>query len=128
MSRKCNPFARSMAPRRTASFHMLLPPSMTTSPGESRPASVTTASSVAAPAGSMTQIARDGAMATTIAGRLSTAVAPSAASAARAAGSRSNAKHWCPAPSSRRTMLPPMRPSPIMPSCTFLSLIQSVRA
>ena len=57
--------------------------------GESRPARVTSASSVASPAGSMTQMARGASSAATIAGRSATAVAPSAAKAAPGAGSRS---------------------------------------
>ena len=50
--------------------------------------------------------------------------APSFASAFTASGERSNATHSWPPRCSRRTMLAPMRPSPIIPSCIACSAIR----
>src|SRR5882724_2350699 len=53
--------------------------------------------------------------------------APSAASAATDLGSLSYTTAVCPFFISRRTMLPPIRPRPIMPSCILASLVQCFR-
>ena len=42
-----------------------------------------------------------------------------------ASGDRSKTAQWCPPLSSRRTMLAPIRPSPIMPSCIVVSFVRS---
>ena len=47
----------------------------------------------------------------------------SAANCFTALGDLSKTTHWWPPLSSRRTMLAPIRPSPIIPSCIVVSLI-----
>src|SRR5580704_6158881 len=77
-------------------------------------------SSVMRPAGSITQTARGLPSAFTRSASDPAAVAPSFAKASRALALVSNTAQWCPAFMSRRTILPPMRPKPIMPSCIGL--------
>src|SRR5688500_971041 len=61
--------------------------------------------------------ARGGASAATSLAGEPALVAPSAARAAIASSARSCTTHWCPPRKRRRTMLPPIRPRPIIPIC-----------
>src|SRR5579862_5288272 len=80
-------------------------------------ASSITVASVASPAGTITQAARGAVKLATNSSADLEAVAPSAASCRTFSGFRSNTEHWCPFRISRRTMLPPIRPKPTIPSC-----------
>src|ERR1019366_8642643 len=87
-----------------------------------RPPRAWTVSSVTAPAGSIDQTARG--PSPSFCARSSTdaaAVAPSLASSSRESAPREYTTQSWPAFIRRRTMLPPMRPSPIMPICMALS-------
>src|SRR5260221_7045815 len=53
------------------------------------------------------------------------AVAPSRATSFTDSALRAKATHWCPARCSRRTMLAPILPSPIIPSCIDISPVCS---
>src|SRR6478609_1340429 len=92
------------------------------SPGASR-GLISCSTLLTTPAGTMITMARGGASSSTNAAMWLAPVAPSAATAATASGSRSVATQLCPAFISRRTMLAPMRPSPIMPICIHFSLL-----
>src|SRR5215469_7211470 len=89
---------------------------MTMSPSSSfsaRPCSV--ASTTAA--GTISQTARGRCSFFTRSSRDVAAIAPSRSTSFTDAAFRSKATHWCPALCSRRTMLAPILPSPIIPSC-----------
>ena len=102
--------------RRIPSWWWELPPSMTRSPASIIGARVSSNASTP-PAGIMIQMLRGASRAPSIACGDSAPVAPSATSAATFAGSASYTTQRCPSPMRRRTMLAPMRPRPIMPSC-----------
>src|ERR1700756_5363553 len=114
----------NVPPRRTSSRQKLLPPSMMTSSASMRLASASMVASVIFPAGSITQAVRGFA---SLATKSSSAFAPAAPSAARAATAFSSLSKttvvW-PSFIRRRTMLPPIRPKPIIPSCIFFVLTQ----
>src|SRR5882762_8844692 len=99
---------------------------MTMSPRSRSSPSRATVRSVMSPAGSMTHTARGFPSGSTRLLRSTLALFPSLTRAAIAAGFWSNTTHWCPPRARRRTMLPPMRPSPTMPSC--ISLLPMVAA
>jgi hypothetical protein len=88
------------------------------SSGSNRLPKRSTVSSVIRPAGSITQTAHGfSPSAFTILSSDPTAVAPSSASFSRGLAFASKTTHSCPAFIRRRAMLPPIRPSPIMPIC-----------
>src|ERR1700681_2294452 len=82
--------------------------------------------SVILPAGSMIQAVRGLSSLLTKSSRAPAPIAPSAAMAATAFGSLSKTTVECPCFISRRTILPPIRPKPIMPSCIEDSSVQSI--
>ena len=69
------------------------------------------------PAGIITQTARGRSSLATKSSGLSAPTAPSPASPATASGFTSYTTHSCPSRINRRTMLAPIRPRPIIPSC-----------
>jgi len=73
--------------------------------------------SVASPAGTMTHAARGVFRLATNSAVDLDATAPSEASCRTFSGFRSKTAHSCPPRIRRRTMLPPIRPNPTMPSC-----------
>src|SRR6202171_4158693 len=111
------PRSFSALPRRTSSCQNVLPPSMMTSPACISFDSASIVASVILPAGSMIQAVRGLSSLLTKSSRAPAPTAPSAAMAATAFGSLSKTTVECPCFISRRTMLPPIRPKPIMPSC-----------
>src|SRR5665213_390480 len=91
---------------------------MMMSPASSIPPSCSTVFSVISPAGNITQMARGfSASAFTISVSDPAAVAPFFANSSRGLALVSNTTQRCPAFIKRREMLPPMRPSPMMPIC-----------
>jgi hypothetical protein len=76
-------------------------------------------------AGTMTQIERGGLRRATKSSIASAPAAPSLSSVAIASALTSWTTHSCPARIRRRTMLAPMRPSPIMPTCIAASSFES---
>src|SRR5690606_16362861 len=116
------PRSARRAARAMSSLKYVLPPSITTSPGDSTSASVETTASVAAPAGTMDHTARGASSAPASPERSSTARAPASTSGAAEDGSRSYTTTSWPAASRRRAMLAPMRPSPIIAICIIMSL------
>jgi pyruvate/2-oxoglutarate dehydrogenase complex dihydrolipoamide acyltransferase (E2) component len=74
-------------------------------------------SSTGAPAGTMIQITRGVSSCRTTSSRSFAGAAPSFWYFVTTAGSRSNATTECPCCMRRSTMLPPIRPRPIIPSC-----------
>ena len=74
-------------------------------------------------AGTMRQTARGLASFFTNSATGDAPVAPSLTSVSTAWGERSYTTHVCPLRMRRRTMLPPIRPRPIIPNCMALSLI-----
>src|SRR6478752_4271836 len=112
-----SPRALSALPRRTSSCQKVLPPSMMTSPGCISLARSSMVASVILPAGSITQAVRGFSSFATKSSSELAPVAPSAASPATALESLSYTTDVWPFLINRRTMLPPIRPRPIMPSC-----------
>src|SRR5579871_151166 len=90
---------------------------MIVSPGSIRPASFITVPSVASPDGTMTHAARGLVSFLTKSSIESAPAAPSFARPFTLSGLRSNTTHSWPARIKRRTMFPPIRPRPIIPSC-----------
>src|SRR6266481_7807239 len=121
------PRSFSTLPRRTSSCQNVLPPSMMTSPACISFDSASMVASVILPAGSITQAVRGFSSLLTKSSKAPEPAAPSAASAATAFGSLSYTTVECPCFISRRTILPPIRPKPIMPSCICNPLIQCIR-
>src|ERR1700692_3335981 len=118
------PSSFSALPRRTSACQNVLPPSMMTSPRSISFDSVSMVASVILPAGSMTQAVRGFSSFLTNSSSAPDPAAPSAAIAATALGSLSYTTVVWPCFISRRTILPPIRPRPIMPSCILIPLIQ----
>src|ERR1700674_226659 len=94
---------------------------MMVSPGSSSAPNCATMFSVTSPDGNMTQTARGFSSRPTSCLRSVLPVIRSPTSALTAAGVRLKTTHRCPLRARRRTMLPPMRPKPIMPSCIWSS-------
>src|ERR1700730_16274108 len=94
---------------------------MMVSPGSSSAPNCATMLSVISPAGNMTHTARGFSSRPTSCLRSVLPVIRSPTSALTAAGVRLKTTHRCPLAARRRTMLPPMRPKPIMPSCIWPS-------
>src|SRR5215831_9602318 len=94
---------------------------MMVSPASNLCASALTVCSVGSPAGTMIQAARGLASLATKSSSEADPVAPSLASSATFCGLRSETTHWWPPRISRRTMLPPIRPRPIIPNCMLPS-------
>src|SRR5690348_7637207 len=90
-----------------SSVNLEFPPSMRMSPEETRLASSSMVASVTS-AGTITQIARGASSRSTRSARLGTS---------DTSGLWSNPTTSCPASRKRLAMLPPMRPSPTIPSC-----------
>src|ERR1700687_3378833 len=120
------PRSFSALPRRTSSCQNVLPPSMMTSPLSISFDSASMIASVILPAGSITQAVRGFLSFLTKSSRALAPTAPWAAIAATAFASLSYTTVVCPRFISRRTILPPIRPRPIMPSCILISLIQRI--
>ena len=79
-----------------------------------------------AAAGTMSQAARGGVSRATKSSSEEAPTAPSAASALTASALRSYTTHVWPSFMSRRTMLAPMRPRPIIPSCIAVSFSRNL--
>src|SRR5215207_8560166 len=113
MPRSC-----SAAARRTSSCQFVLPPSTIVSPWSMRSASASTVCSVGSPAGTMTHTVRGGSSLETSSSRLETPVAPWPSAALTASSLKSKATTWLSESRWMRwTMLPPILPSPMNPSC-----------
>jgi hypothetical protein len=93
---------------------------MTMSPGSRWGTSASSTLSTT-PAGTMIQIARGRDIFAASSCSEAAPAAPCSTSAATAAGRPSWTTHGMPWPSRRRTMLAPMRPKPIIPSCIAFS-------
>ena len=89
------------------------------SPASKRSLSSEMVCAVISPAGSMTHTARGLDICSTICDKLLLGVAPSFANCATLSGFTSNTTEECPCCINRRTIFPPIRPKPIIPSCTF---------
>src|SRR4029450_5162414 len=83
------------------------------------PSSITVFS-VAAPAGTITHTVRGLATLAPRPARDADAIAPSDANCFTLSALRSLTTQSCPPRMRRRTMLPPMRPNPTIPSCIFI--------
>ncbi|QDU19018.1 hypothetical protein ETAA1_09200 [Urbifossiella limnaea] len=79
------------------------------------------------PAGNISHMARGRVSFCTNSARVAAPVAPPAATRATASADRSWATQVCPPRSSRSTMNPPIRPSPIIPSWITTSLFRDAR-
>src|SRR3569623_579604 len=121
------PFAATIFARRMSSLKNELPPSMIVSPDSSFLPRSSTVASVGPPAGTMTQMRRGFGIALIIASSESAPVAPSDASCFTASALRSYATIVWPFFMSRRAMLAPIRPSPIIPSCMWLLFSRELR-
>src|SRR5947209_12071066 len=100
---------------------------MMMSPACMTSASPSTVDSVASPAGTMIHTARGAFSLLTKSCKDALPVAPSFPNACTTSAERSLTTHSWPLRMSRRTMLPPIRPSPTIPNCIFLmSFLKSV--
>src|SRR2546422_3212768 len=111
------PFASSAFARRIESRKFELPPSITMSPRVRWGTSCSIVLSTACPDGTITQATRRPVSCLQTSARSRAPFAPSCTCAWIASELRSYTTTSCPPWSSRRTMLPPMRPNPIIASC-----------
>src|SRR6266571_2113202 len=110
------PFDLTYAASSSASFQLVLPPSMTMSPGWPRSASSWMVCVVGSPAGTITHITRGlDSNALTNSSSVCTPTAPCDTCICTASGDRSYAIMRWPRLTRRSTMLPPMRPNPTIP-------------
>ena len=114
------PLGRVRAARRIAFSKGELPPSIRMSPFCRCAATVFTTPSTTG-TGSMIQTARGGLSRAMNSSTEDVPWAPAAVTAATASALASNTTHSWPCCISRRTMLAPIRPRPIIPSCMALS-------
>src|SRR5258708_2855601 len=112
---KWMPLARSSSAWRLESVHRVLPPSMTRAPGSSSSASRLMLSSVAWPDGTITQTVFGFDSLDTRSSTDCAPTPPSATAISTVAGVRAYPTMRWPRWARRLTMLPPMRPSPMMP-------------
>src|SRR5437667_3316508 len=101
---------------------------MMMSPDVIRAARSFTVCSVAWPAGTMIQTARGWFSLASRSSSDSAPMAPSPTSVFTLSALTSQTTHSCPPPINRRTMLAPMRPRPIIPSCMALSFCVRTRS
>ena len=116
-SMNSSPCSLSRAARRIESLKFELPPSMMTSPLESAGTSASIVLSTGPPAGTMIHTTRGALSCAQTSARSLAAAAPIPTCAFTASALRSYTTTWCPPCSRRCTMLPPIRPRPIMASC-----------
>src|SRR5881396_865891 len=116
-STNSRPFASSAFARRIESRKFELPPSMMMSPPARWGTSCSIVLSTAGPEGTITQATRRPVSCRQVSARSRAPLAPSCTCVWMTSALRSYTTTSCPPWSSRRTMLPPMRPNPIIASC-----------